>query len=142
MKWSEIFGSGSSPLWVTGTGYLQNDVVRSPIDWQLYVRITNGAGTTDPSADTTNYKPAGARLKKPRVAGVIAIANGATSATATIAAVDVTKAELVCLGTEYGNTEIAAGLVRLTLTNATTITATRGGATGGSQTGYELRETL
>jgi hypothetical protein len=41
--------------WVSGTTYAIGDVVYSPINFQTYRRITEGAGTTDPSADTTNY---------------------------------------------------------------------------------------
>lgn len=42
--------------WVSGTTYAINDVRFSPINGRLYRRITTGAGTTDPSADGTNWK--------------------------------------------------------------------------------------
>lgn len=42
--------------WVSGTTYAIGDSVYSPIDMQTYRRKTNGAGTTDPSADSTNWE--------------------------------------------------------------------------------------
>lgn len=41
--------------WVSGTTYAQGDIVWSPINYLAYRRKTNGAGTTDPSADSTNW---------------------------------------------------------------------------------------
>jgi len=41
--------------WITGTTYGIGDLTWSPIDYQTYRRKTAGAGTTDPSADTTNW---------------------------------------------------------------------------------------
>ena len=64
--------------------------------------------------------------------GSIAIANGASSNTATITAVTTAKTQLALLGARYGGTVTAftdAG-VALTLTNSTTITAERNGTTG------------
>jgi hypothetical protein len=42
-------------LWVSGTTYAIGDNVISPISFQTYRRKTNGAGTTDPSLDATNW---------------------------------------------------------------------------------------
>jgi hypothetical protein len=42
-------------LWVSGTTYAIGDCVFSPIDFETYRRKTNGAGTTDPSLDATNW---------------------------------------------------------------------------------------
>lgn len=43
--------------WVSGTTYANGAVVWSPINGLGYRRITaSGSGTTDPSADSTNYK--------------------------------------------------------------------------------------
>lgn len=42
--------------WVSGTTYAIGNVVFSPIDFQSYRRKTAGAGTTDPSADGTNWQ--------------------------------------------------------------------------------------
>jgi hypothetical protein len=43
-------------LWVSGTSYTAySSVVVSPLDHRSYRRIISGAGTTDPSVDTTNW---------------------------------------------------------------------------------------
>lgn len=41
--------------WVSGTTYTTADVVQSPSNFRWYKRIIAGAGTTDPSADFTNW---------------------------------------------------------------------------------------
>ena len=45
----------SAALWVSGTTYAIGDVRRSPANQLPYRRLTSGAGTTDPSADGTNW---------------------------------------------------------------------------------------
>lgn len=45
----------SAALWVSGTTYAIGDVRRSPANGYPYRRLTAGAGTTDPSADATNW---------------------------------------------------------------------------------------
>lgn len=124
------FAGGVPPVWVSNTTYTQGRVVRSPIDWQEYVRITNGAGTTDPSADTTNYRPTGGRAIKSLQTGVISIPTGGatTTATATIAAVNTSKYLLINLG--GGTSGNGGARATLVLTNSTTITATRGAGDG------------
>ncbi|MES2126644.1 MAG: hypothetical protein V4463_05175 [Pseudomonadota bacterium] len=48
--------SAGAPAWVSGTTYAQYAAVMSKVDYRIYRRITaSGSGTTDPSADTTNY---------------------------------------------------------------------------------------
>lgn len=47
--------AAGAPLWVSGTGYDAGDVVRSPSNGRIYMRKISGAGTTDPSADATNW---------------------------------------------------------------------------------------
>jgi hypothetical protein len=44
-----------APAWVSGNSYTLGFVVWSPVTKQLYRRIVAGAGTTDPSADATNW---------------------------------------------------------------------------------------
>ena len=62
--------------WISGTTYAIGDSVYSPIDMQTYKRKTNGAGTTDPSADATNW----ARVSLAEPANTItAIATGSLS---------------------------------------------------------------
>ena len=41
--------------WVSGTTYAIGDARYSPANLQTYRRVTAGAGTTDPSADATNW---------------------------------------------------------------------------------------
>jgi len=43
-------------LWVSGTTYAVGNNVFSPLNYQTYRRKTNGAGTTDPSLDGTNWE--------------------------------------------------------------------------------------
>lgn len=47
----------NATLWISGTTYAANVVVYSPINGRSYKRKTSGAGTTDPSLDTTNWQP-------------------------------------------------------------------------------------
>lgn len=119
---SQFIGS-ASPLWVSGASYTQwISVVRSPIDGQKYLRRTTGAGTTDPSLDTTNWQPESPRARK-SLQRVVVSFTGA-SGTATIAAVDPAKTIISNLGaTSSASTAFETGLV--TLTNSTTVTVTR-----------------
>jgi hypothetical protein len=48
-------GSAGATLWVSGTTYALGAVVWSPANGQIYRRIVGGAGTTDPSNDSTNW---------------------------------------------------------------------------------------
>lgn len=47
--------SAGATAWVSGTTYALGDVRWSPADNRVYRRRVAGAGTTDPSADTTNW---------------------------------------------------------------------------------------
>lgn len=47
--------SAGASAWVSGTTYAIGDVRWSPADNRVYRRKTAGAGTTDPSADSTNW---------------------------------------------------------------------------------------
>lgn len=60
--------------WVSGTTYAIGDARYSTIDFQTYRRKTNGAGTTDPAQDTTNWE---------RAIKVVGISNIVTATTAT-----------------------------------------------------------
>ena len=48
---------GGPQLWVSGRTYPKGWEVRSPANLQRYVRKVEGAGGTDPSADTDNWEP-------------------------------------------------------------------------------------
>jgi hypothetical protein len=47
--------ASNASAWVSGTTYALGDVVYSPVNYQSYRRIIAGDGTTDPSADVTNW---------------------------------------------------------------------------------------
>ena len=75
--------------------------------------------------------------------GVISIAAGAASGTATITSVDTAKSELRFLGgSGYDVSGTVATVPRVVLTNATTVTATviNANATGGLSASWELTE--
>jgi len=55
---SAVAAAGAAK-WVSGTSYVEGDVRWSPIDYKSYRRKTNGAGTTDPSLDGTNWAALG-----------------------------------------------------------------------------------
>lgn len=123
----QFFGSGPR-VWVSGATYAIGNVLLSPADnYQQYVRITDGAGATDPASDTTNYRPFGGRAKKSIQRGIITIASGASSGTATISAVTTSKSELRFLGWSGSSTLASGHFPKLELTNGTTVTASTGG---------------
>jgi hypothetical protein len=47
--------SSTASIWVSGTTYAIGNVRFSPVSFQSYRRKTAGAGTTDPSTDSTNW---------------------------------------------------------------------------------------
>lgn len=49
-------GYAGATVWVSGTSYALHDVRFSPINQRSYRRIIAGGGTTDPSADATNWQ--------------------------------------------------------------------------------------
>lgn len=135
---SELLGSSTPPVWATGTTYAQGKVVLSPVDFCYYVRKVAGAGSTDPSGDTTNWQVTGRAIKSIQ-RGVITLSGG--SGTATITSVNTAKSELRYLGMK---TNVAAdmtlSLMQVVLTNSTTITATIHGGGGSPTVSWELTE--
>jgi hypothetical protein len=97
--------SGSTE-WVSGTTYALGDVVWSPIDFLPYRRIVAGAGTTDPSADATNWLS---------LEGASLGANTFTAAQEWATGSSVASAATIDLDTATGN--------RVHVTGTTTITA-------------------
>lgn len=136
---SDLFGGGGTPpLWVTGTTYAQGKVVLSPTDFCFYVRKVAGAGSTDPSADTTNWQVTGRAIKSVQ-RGVIVLSGA--SDIATITAVNTAKTELRYLGMQTNIVaDMTTSLMQLVLTNSTTITATRQSTGGSPQVSWELTE--
>lgn len=118
---SDVIGqSGAPPVWVSGTSYKVGKVVLSPVDFCFYVRKVAGAGTTDPSSDATNWQ---------NTNGIKSIQRGrfgftGFTATATISAVVTSKSELRMLGFSTPGIDNNHS-IDLTLTDSTTITATK-----------------
>jgi hypothetical protein len=48
--------ASNASIWVSGTTYAVGNVRFSPVNFRSYRRKTAGAGTTDPSADPTNWE--------------------------------------------------------------------------------------
>jgi len=109
------------PKWASGTTYALDALVWSPVSRLTYIRIVAGAGTTDPSADGTNWALFGPTRQRQRVQQVLTITAGQTNGTATIPAVlDTSKVKLTPLGRRSAG---AGGENTLVLTNTTTVTA-------------------
>ena len=115
---------GAATPWVSGSSYPQWTVVVSPTNAQPYIRTAAaGSGTTDPSADPSNWRRYGENVKsRQRVVFNIA---AASSGNATISAVDTAKCELRWLGA-YTPTSGAALTGIPALVNSTTVSATFG----------------
>lgn len=114
--------SGGNP-WVSGSTYTQWAIVISPANGQPYIRTAAaGSGTTDPSADASNWRLYGGVYKS--IQRVQFVVNG-TSGTATISAVDTSRCELRNLGAYQNNTNSACTFVP-SLVNSTTVQATFG----------------
>lgn len=71
--------SAGSIAWVSGTTYAIGDLRYSPTDFQTYRRKTAGAGTTDPSADTTNWIVMDGLPSKTGNSGKVLTTNGTVS---------------------------------------------------------------
>jgi len=129
-------GDFDAPVWVSGTTYAIGDRRYSPINFATYRRTTSGAGTTDPSADTTNWAPLAPRLST--------VARGLENVglTVTMAANAVTIALKGADGTDPSAiNRVGIGFRNATLTNgqatkvevtAALSTAISSGSTGGS----------
>ena len=116
-------------VWVSGTTYSLGAIVLSPAaTYQAFVRVVAGAGTTDPNADTTNWRPIGGRAIKSVQRGTLALNSGSATGDATITSVVTTKCELHMLGFTGGSsaTMTMINTPYLSLVNATTVRATRG----------------
>lgn len=54
---------GGPPTWVSGRTYRAGQCVLSPMDWQVYMRATSGAGTVDPKNDGDKWVRWGATIE-------------------------------------------------------------------------------
>ena len=147
MKLSDLLNS-EAPVWVSGKTYTVGQTVRAPGDWYFkYVRFTAGAGTTDPSSDTANWRPDGARPVKSIQRGSVSISSYSDPTGVlpiTISAVNPAKTEVRFLGGSgyFNSSATMAQLAYLTLTNSTTLTATctRNGHSFNVMISWELTE--
>ena len=142
MNLSDLLGGGDPQYWVSGTTYALGKTVRSPTDHQRYVRVVAGAGTTDPANDATNWRPDGGRAIKSVQRGVVTVANGTASGSATISSVNTAKAELRFLGGTGQDQGTSNYLVspKISLTNSTTVSVSFSSATNNGQVSWELTE--
>lgn len=141
---SQFFG-GSATIWASGAVYQQGKIVLSPADnYQQYVRVTAaGSGATDPSSDSTNYKPFGARAIKSIQRGTVTVVGGTAVGNATITAVNTAKSIVEYLGgMGVDSTATAAWIPILSLTSGTNVRATAPGnvSAGGIPVGYQVVE--
>lgn len=139
-------GGGVPDLWVAGAYYSAGvagaskpEVVISPTNYQPYIRLVSGGGSTDPITDTTNWRPYGERVIKSIQRGTIALGAAAQTATATITAVVTANTELRFLGFSSSGTDVTYA-IGILLLNTTTIQAYKTGVAGAGTVGWELTE--
>lgn len=133
-------GSVDQPLWISGGSYTIGQQVISPTDYCAYVRKTNGTGATDPSSDTTNWQPSGARARKSLQRITIVVAANTHSNTGAISSVNTAKTTIKILGGNNGVNDKAVNC-RVELTNATTVTAYAFDSINSTTIGAEIEET-
>ena len=115
---SDAARDAGAVVWVTGLTYAAGDVRYSPITYMTYRRKTTGAGSTDPSADTTNWAPSATGFAT--LAGTETFTNKRISAYHYL---DRTVVNAACTGTV--TLDLALGSVfDLTLTGNTTLQLT------------------
>ena len=132
--------SASARRWASGMVVAQYEVVRAPANGLWYERTTAaGSGTTDPSADTTNYTLVGpTRRKQLQYVNVTLTAGtGQSIATATIpAAVVAAKCQMRSVWAIQGANFIAPPYIP-TITAPTTLQVDFG--TTASGTNFQMR---
>lgn len=133
-------GSVDQPLWISGGSYTIGQQVISPTDYCAYVRKTDGTGATDPSSDTTNWQPSGARARKSLQRITIVVAANTHSNTGAISSVNTAKTTIKILGGNNGVNDKAVNC-RVELTNATTVTAYAFDSINSTTIGAEIEET-
>lgn len=133
-------GSVDQPLWISGGSYTIGQQVISPTDYCAYVRKTNGTGATDPSSDTTNWQPSGARARKSLQRITIVVAANTHSNTGAISSVNTAKTTIKILGGDNGVNDKAVNC-RVELTNSTTVTAYSFDSSNATTVGAEIEET-
>ncbi|GAB4207983.1 MAG: hypothetical protein Fur0019_13160 [Tibeticola sp.] len=126
---SDYIGDNAK-VWESGRQYKRGQIVLSPADnYQAWVRIgADGGGTTDPSQDSANYRPFGARPIKSIQRGVV---DGSQSSF-TISPVNMNKSVLTWTGGSFTNSDGSTRVPRFEFTNSTTITVNGASGLGGS----------
>lgn len=128
-------------MWVSGSGYYIGNMVVSPSDFCEYIRKTDGFGATDPSSDTTNWQPSGARARKSLQRITIAVGAGTGgSATGAISSVNTAKTTIKMLGISNSLNDRAIN-GRVELTDSTTVTAYGFDSINAATVGAEIEET-
>lgn len=121
--------ASSVALWVSGTTYTAGQCVWSPVDYQTYRRKTGGAGTTDPSADGTNWMQLpGARAWATKTTNYTAVAGDRLHCNTTAGSFAVTLPGSPSAGQEVAVDDYASTFGN----NALTITGTVDGDAGGA----------
>lgn len=123
-----LFGGGMTALWASGKSYRAGQYAVSPTSSHVYMRKTNGAGTTDPCTDKTNWQLVGPGGIKSIQRGTLAFGALASTVTATITAVDLAHSVLSTTGTAIVSAteaDVDFMLVSVALTDSTTVTGTR-----------------
>ena len=111
--------STGAAQWVSGTTYTIGTAVWFPITFAIYRRLTAGAGTTDPSADATNWGAQSfASLASPTFTGNVGVRVAGTTAldvngTQVMNIVTVSGTDIIC---SSGNYFIKAVSANTTLT--------------------------
>jgi hypothetical protein len=103
--------------WVSGTTYAIGNIVWSPITYLSYRRKTNGAGTTDPSADSTNWE---------LISGNVTTTGVQTLTNKTMTGVKETKVAMAAVDIDLS----AGNYFTKTITTTTTFTVTNTPTTG------------
>jgi hypothetical protein len=116
------FAASNVTLWVSGTTYAIGDTVYSPIDFLTYRRKTSGAGTTDPSLDSTNWQLISG------VVGVLPVSSGGTA----LSALPTNGQLLIGNGTGYTLATLTAGS-GITVSNSSGSITITNSSTGGAQ---------
>ena len=136
---AKAMGGGGLVLWVSGDTYAKGDQAIDPTDLGIYVRKVDGAGTTSPNGDDTNWQPLGARAIKSIQRGTF----GNVSTTITIADVNPAKTELRMTSnvSEWGSYD-GVSYCSIRLTSGTKIAVTYGSTPSGTARGgaWELTE--
>lgn len=125
--------------WVSGTTYGADTIVWSPVNYLMYVRTVAGSGTTDPSADSTNWALWGpTKRKQLQYVNVTLVAgSGSSVATASIpVAVVAAKCQMRSVWAIQGSNFIAPPYIP-SITAPTTLQVDFGSAATG--TNYQMR---